>query len=64
MGIFWRRKIQLAALHKEVDEYLYFQRHTSFLVKLQCLTLKLLFVSYFFRRQPAEFFFSKQKIVK
>ena len=37
-----------------------FQRHTNFLIKLKCLDLELLLISFFvFRRQPAESLFSK-----
>ena len=46
-------------------EHLHFQRHKIFFVKLQCLILELIFISYFvFRRQPAELFFSKIIIKK
>ena len=50
-------------LKKGADENLHFQRHTHFFVNLQCLVLELLFLKYFvFRRQPAEFFFSKNNL--
>ena len=48
--------------NKVADENLHFQRHTNFLINLQC---SVLFISHFvFRGQPAEFFLLKKKIVK
>ena len=60
--LFWRRKIQLAAFKKQT---LHFQRRTYFLVKLQCLVLAPLFISYFvFMYMATSWFFFKKKFVK
>jgi hypothetical protein len=52
---------RLPSKNQVAVENLHFQRHTNFLIKLQCSVLKNLFISYFvFRRQPAEFFLSQK----
>ena len=37
----------LPSKNKVADENLHFERHTNFPVKLQCLVLELVFISYF-----------------
>ena len=63
LAIFLEKKNSwLHVKNKVADENLHSQRQINFRVKLQCLVLELLFISYFdFRKQSEEFFFSKQK---
>jgi hypothetical protein len=50
----------LASKNKVADENLHFQRHTNVLVKLQCLVLELLFISYFL--EGSQLNFSSKKL--